>query len=500
MSKPDLHRTARLVDRGRAAAGGRHQAPRGRPTSCATCGSPGATRTAIRGRKPSPCRRSCRRWTPGYNIGVATTTLDSAGARVFASFTRGGGMGLDEMTGSPNLTVVADPATFRVLPWAPGTGWILCDEYFNDGRPFHFAPRQLLRKALQETRRARLCLRRRRRDRVVSAARRRRSSERGQYRRARHARPADRHLAGGARLSLPLRIQHGSDAAGVRCARRRFRSARARAALDRERMGPRPGRVHFRAARGAGGGRQRVPVPHRDAADLPPPRLFRDLHEPAGAARAIMRAAGTCISRWSMRRAAKESVRCGKGASEVLSPLGQSYLAGLLDYAVPGTVFATPTVNGYRRFRANSLAPDRAGWGYDNRGAMIRVLGGPGDPATRLENRIGEPAANPYLYIAVAGRRRARRHRSRTCSRRRPTTRPTTAERPPLPKSLRRGARRARQGAVVPRARSAIFSSTTSSRSSAPSGAAISGRSTKPASPQSEEPTAWEQNEYFDFF
>jgi glutamine synthetase len=86
----------------------------------------------------------------GYNIGVATTTLDSAGARVFASFTRGGGMGLDEMTGSPNLTVVADPGSFRLLPWAPGTGWILCDEYFNDGRPFHFAPRQLLRKALRK--------------------------------------------------------------------------------------------------------------------------------------------------------------------------------------------------------------------------------------------------------------------------------------------------------------------------------------------------------------
>ena len=51
--------------------------------------------------------------TAGYNIGVATTTLDSAGARVFASFTRGGGMGLDEMTGSPNLTIVADPSTFR---------------------------------------------------------------------------------------------------------------------------------------------------------------------------------------------------------------------------------------------------------------------------------------------------------------------------------------------------------------------------------------------------
>jgi glutamine synthetase len=31
---------------------------------------------------------------------------------------------------------------------------------------------------------------------------------------------------------------------------------------------------------------------------------------------------------------------------------------------------------------------------------MIRVLGGAGNPATRLENRIGEPAANPYLYMA----------------------------------------------------------------------------------------------------
>ncbi|HEY6995844.1 MAG TPA: glutamine synthetase, partial [Xanthobacteraceae bacterium] len=59
----------------------------------------------------------------GYNINVATTTLDSANARTFSSFTRGGGMGLPEMTGSPNLTIVPDPATFRVLPWAERVGW-----------------------------------------------------------------------------------------------------------------------------------------------------------------------------------------------------------------------------------------------------------------------------------------------------------------------------------------------------------------------------------------
>lgn len=37
---------------------------------------------------------------------------------------------------------------------------------------------------------------------------------------------------------------------------------------------------------------------------------------------------------------------------------------------------------------------------------MCRLVGGMGDPATHIENRSGEPAANPYLYMGsqiVAG-------------------------------------------------------------------------------------------------
>jgi glutamine synthetase len=52
------------------------------------------------------------------------------------------------------------------------------------------------------------------------------------------------------------------------------------------------------------------------------------------------------------------------------------------------------------RRRKISLAPDRVIWGKENRGALMRVIGGPGDPDTRIENRAGEPAANPYLYFA----------------------------------------------------------------------------------------------------
>src|SRR5262249_38417955 len=85
---------------------------------------------------------------------------------------------------------------------------------------------------------------------------------------------------------------------------------------------------------------------------------------------------------------------------ELLSDIGRHFLAGLLAHARAASVFTTPTLNGYKRFRSHSLAPDRAVWGHDNRGVMIRVLGGAGDTATRMENRVGEPAANPYLYMA----------------------------------------------------------------------------------------------------
>jgi glutamine synthetase len=88
-------------------------------------------------------------------------------------------------------------------------------------------------------------------------------------------------------------------------------------------------------------------------------------------------------------------------AALTLSDNGEHYLAGLLEHASAMAVFCTPTINGFGRYRSNALAPQAVLWGRDNRGAMLRVLGRCGDAATRIENRIGEPSANPYLYIAA---------------------------------------------------------------------------------------------------
>ncbi|RYZ79061.1 MAG: hypothetical protein EOP06_27890 [Proteobacteria bacterium] len=89
-----------------------------------------------------------------------------------------------------------------------------------------------------------------------------------------------------------------------------------------------------------------------------------------------------------------------------LSSEGRSYVAGLLEHAADFAAFAAPTINAYKRFRINSLAPDRIAWARDNRGAMLRVIDQLSPAATRVENRVGEPSANPYLYIfsqALAG-------------------------------------------------------------------------------------------------
>jgi glutamine synthetase len=83
-----------------------------------------------------------------------------------------------------------------------------------------------------------------------------------------------------------------------------------------------------------------------------------------------------------------------------LSDVGLSYVAGLAEHALASLPFAVPTVNGYKRFRPYSFAPDRVAWAVENRGALIRVQGAPGDASAHVEYRAGEPAANPYLYVA----------------------------------------------------------------------------------------------------
>ncbi|MFT6675570.1 MAG: glutamine synthetase [Sulfitobacter sp.] len=84
-----------------------------------------------------------------------------------------------------------------------------------------------------------------------------------------------------------------------------------------------------------------------------------------------------------------------------LTPQASGWISGLLEHACDSCLLTTPTVNGYKRFTEFQLAPNRITWGADNRGAMIRALLYPGDPASRIENRVADTTANPYYAFAA---------------------------------------------------------------------------------------------------
>jgi len=72
-----------------------------------------------------------------------------------------------------------------------------------------------------------------------------------------------------------------------------------------------------------------------------------------------------------------------------------------LQHATACALLSNPTVNSYKRFAPYQLAPNRIGWGVDNRGAMVRAITAPGDRNSRVENRLPDSAANPYLAFAA---------------------------------------------------------------------------------------------------
>jgi glutamine synthetase len=83
-----------------------------------------------------------------------------------------------------------------------------------------------------------------------------------------------------------------------------------------------------------------------------------------------------------------------------LAAVARSFLAGVLDHAKAVMALLNPTVNSYGRIHPEALVPTRVCWGHDHRMALVRVPPERG-AAARLETRLGDGTANPYLASAA---------------------------------------------------------------------------------------------------
>jgi glutamine synthetase len=335
----------------------------------------------------------------GFDFSGATLVMDTTNHLFAPIFTEGGGFDIPEFTGFPDVQLVPDPTTFQVLPWAPSTGWVLCDMYFGNGKPVPFDTRAIMRRQLE----------------ALGAA--------GfEYwaglevefyivRRETEVDRIDANATGWPPPTFPVSVseqgyQYLSETrlAGVNDILTILRDAYEAIGLPIRTMEDEwgPGQMEFTFDPMTGLGSADAMVLFRTAT--------KQICQANGYHATFMcrpNLPNFFSSGWHLH----ESLRGTKdrapafmntgGDGEPLSQTGKQFLAGILEHAMPMTVFTTPTVTGYKRFRPYSFAPDRVNWAVENRGAMVRVQGGPNDPGTHLENRMGEPAANPYLYMGA---------------------------------------------------------------------------------------------------
>lgn len=335
----------------------------------------------------------------GVDFQTATLFMDTTNHLFAPMFSSDAGIGMTALAGGPDAILVPDPTTFRLLPWAPRTGWMLSDMYLQDGSHCPFDSRFLLRKTLDELKALGL-------DYVAGLE--------VEFYITRIEDPMHTPEQSGWPPAPPQvsTIAHGFQYLTeerqdeidpiLQLLHDNLESIGLPLRTMEDEWGP--GQCEFTFD------------PMRGLASADTMLLFRT------ATKQVCRRHGyhaTFMTRpalpnffssgWHLHQslcdASSGENRFASG-TEVISDIGRQFIAGILEHTPAASVFSTPTVNGYKRYAPNSFAPDRITWGVENRGAMIRVLGGVGDAATHIENRAGEPCANPYLYMAsqiVAG-------------------------------------------------------------------------------------------------
>ncbi len=358
-------------------------------------------KTLILGADAKPLREAFEQ-----GVGMVGTVLmkDSSDRTVYKVFEPGAAVALPALRSASNVLLRPDPTSFQRLPWAPHTGWLRAEPVFADGSPVALDPRYVLQRALAQL------------------------AERGLHLRCglevefHIYRIVDDGLAAEAaawpseppavRLLHPgykLLAEDCADMAHEALAIVRDTALALRLplrSLEIE-LGPSQFEAVFDATDALTAADQML--------------LFRNATRQA-LRRAGYHASFVCkpplvnaiASGWHLHhsvvdaqganvfcRTAAAPEAAASAARQVLSDLGSHWLAGLLAHAPGMAALCAPTINAYSRYQGSVMAPQAAVWGRDNRGAMLRVVGLAGDAGTRIENRLGEPMANPYLMMAA---------------------------------------------------------------------------------------------------
>ena len=344
--------------------------------------------------RPIEARHFAQAARNGVPFTTALFAMDTANNIFQNVFAKDGGFGRETMGGAGDMLAVPDLDTFRILPWARKTASVLSDLYLSDGAPCPFDPRAVMRKALAALR-----------DQGYSYVA-------GVEVECHIFRLVDGRLglADCTQPSAPPEVaairhgyQHLSEAVvdELEPAITAIREALIGLGLP------------LRTVEAEWGPGQ-LEITLDPLSDLAAADAMISLRTAVKQVARRMNLHATFMTKpglpnvfssgWHLHQSLAD-LESGNNAfaaaDTLLSRVGRHFVGGVLRHVRAGTAFSNPTINGYKRLNANPLAPKRAVWSHDNKAAMCRLVGGPGDGATHIENRSGEPAANPYLFMAT---------------------------------------------------------------------------------------------------
>ncbi len=289
-------------------------------------------------------------------------------------------------TGYPDIRARVDPASFRVLPWEPGTAMFLLDFVLEDGSPHPACPRGLLKKVVARAQSMGyepslaaefefFVFRETPPSLHAKGFRGLEPLSPGMFgyswvRTAQHADLCHAILDEMGRFGIPIEGLHTETGPGVYEAAIQYDHALVsgdKAALFKTGMKLIAHRMGYSVTFMAKWNR-----------DLP--GSSGHIHQ----------------SLWK----GDVNVFYDAAADSKLSPLARHYLAGQVVLMPELTALISPTINSYKRYVPGVWAPLNASWGFENRTCAIRAIPGSAK-STRLENRQAAADINPFIAMAT---------------------------------------------------------------------------------------------------
>ena len=282
------------------------------------------------------------------------------------------------------VRIVPDPDTYTLLPWVRATASVICDQLDHDGLDWGCCPRSFLKRVI-----------------AVAAERgiRVMASFENEFYLAQERDGQVMPFGNG-----PVYSSAGMDRA-------------AEVMLDIADALTAQGIEVEQAINEYGPGQQEIAVRYRDALEAADQQLkFRDTvrgvaenghgliasFAPKPWADGIGSGAHVHFSLWSVDGQTNLLYDADAGPDRLLSTIGRSFVAGVLDHLPALVALTCPSYNSYERLAPDAWAGSMVSWGLDNRECTVRVASsfwGREAESTNVELKACDPSCNPYLAL-----------------------------------------------------------------------------------------------------